>query len=149
MMTAKTITVADLVERQPWEIAERLGLGYSGDCNPLSHGGYFYSLADWDDHGYAECLDVALVDGMVIVEVGSIGLITNLDQALDHIGAEGSDRNSPAAQIEACKAYWGSDVHEDFSGRYSREFPESLLDEDGGEERIWREIIGWLIGLSE
>lgn len=51
-MTTKTrkLTIKALRTRSPWEIASELGLRYSGDMNPIPHGGYFYNThKGWGD----------------------------------------------------------------------------------------------------
>lgn len=62
------LTIKALRERSPWEIAKALGIEYTGDMNPVPHGGTFYSLWHWEKHDYADCVHFSESEGTLWVE---------------------------------------------------------------------------------
>jgi hypothetical protein len=64
-------TLRDLIDRPCWEIAERLGLGYSGDSS-LIHDGVFYDPSDWKENGYANAVSVQSDAACVFITSGQI-----------------------------------------------------------------------------
>lgn len=125
----KAIRKAGGVDCRPaWEVAEALGLKYSGDCN-LEHGGFFYDPSDWLENGYANAVSVDISDGCVFVDIGTINR-TNVDDALRSCGWKYSDGSivddsgrviieagEPAGrfaliEIESCALCWGIEQDE-------------------------------------
>src|SRR4051812_6881392 len=54
-----------------WQIAEKLGVHYTGDMNVVDHGGMFYKL-DELEHDYIPCVCFSEADGIRYFEIGSI-----------------------------------------------------------------------------
>lgn len=67
------LTIKALRERSPWEIAKAMGIEYTGDMNPVPHGGTFYSLANWQKHDYADCVHFSESEGTLWVEHSHVG----------------------------------------------------------------------------
>lgn len=155
-MNTHKLTIKQLIEDNPSEIAKHLGIGYCGDMNPFDHDGYFYSTKDWTDHGYAECVKVSHCDGQVFVEAGTIKKPDNIEDCFQSSGwaryvgdpsrlVQGTDviDITPEVEIECVEGHWGSETHEDFGGPYRHSFPE-----DVSERRFWKHAIGWISELA-
>jgi hypothetical protein len=56
-----------------WDIATKIGCVFSGDMNPIDHGGLFYKL-DNLDHDYIPCVEFSSADGMRFFQSGSIAI---------------------------------------------------------------------------
>ena len=112
------VTIKACMERPAWEIAETLGIGYSGDCSPVPHGGVFYSRHDWNC-GYADAVEIwdDPDSDRVCVSIGIINKLegADMDSAFDCIGIDVDDplRANVDCQIDACRSYGGiePDMH--------------------------------------
>ena len=147
MTTTQVLTVSQLCDDSPWDIADRLGIAYSGDVNPFDHDGYFYSTDDWAEYGYASCVKVFRADGRLFAEYATINRPDDLAPCFDCCGiTDDDDKANVRCQIECAESYWGAEVSEDFGGRYAVDFADDDIDDD--EPRFWGEIIGWIRGLQ-
>ena len=131
-----------------WELAEFFGCGYTGDCDPINHGGTFYDNRDWKEHGYASCVSFSQIDGKLLVESGTIHKPSNEDDiASAHECCDTPDelRDDVGAQIEACLFYWGCETSCDFGGPYSRWFEERCdYNEDDDDDWDWIELMSFV-----
>ncbi len=121
------ITIKQLRERAPWGLAKKLRIGYFGDCNPVEHGGFFYSLKDWAQYGYAETVEFYTYENRYYVSLGTINRPSDLSAALRCIGFElnangklsgNGETDLPLTleiEIEASKAYYGIETADSFS----------------------------------
>jgi hypothetical protein len=79
----------------PWAIARRFGLHYSGDTNPVDHGGYFYRVTPTTiEDGYAEGFRFVDVEGVTHLESLTINLPDEWEElcrALECVGWDGDD----------------------------------------------------------
>lgn len=62
------LTIKQLRTRPAYEIAEQLGLSYSGDCSPIPHGGVFYETYNWAEYGYSNCVRIQESEGRLWVD---------------------------------------------------------------------------------
>ena len=149
-----------LESMSPWDIAELLGVGFTGDMNPVDHGGTWYETRNWVEYGYASAVSMYRVYNRLYVEFCTINKM-DLDAALRCCGwercGEGKVRQEGTTdeldlcvemEIECCLSYAGAETDEDFSGPYLRKFRPN---KDGNlrEFRVWDEIKGWLESLAE
>lgn len=121
------ITIKALCQSSPWDIAEANRLEYSGDCNPIPHGGVWYETSNWEEHGYAECVRIQESEGTLWVESGTInkpskdeGRLAALnccgwmldDEEINHVRQHGehSVELTPQIEIESVLAYSGMEV---------------------------------------
>ena len=142
----KQLTAEQLASMSAHDIAKQLGLGYSGDMNPIDHDGTFYETSNWQAYGYVSCLRFTRADGHLWVEYGTINRADDMAECLRTIGAESAD--SVEVEIEACLATWGAEVSDDFGGPYSQMFNENEHD-DIDESEVWDSVVGWLYGLVD
>lgn len=157
-MTTQPVKLTDkqLSEMTPWDIATHYGIGYSGDMNPVEHGGYFYSLADWESYGYASCVEFwhDPESGALVVQPGTVNKPDDeatLQAAYNCVDWKsvwvetGEDpRKELAFQVESVKSYCGMD-------RYGTAYPDLMtfnLDNWPKEWRIWRSIRNWVEALE-
>lgn len=146
-----------------WELAELFGCHFTGDVNPLRHGGTFYEADNWERYGYAFCVSFADVDGKLLVEAGTINRPKDMAPCFKCCGIAPKDQNNIHAQIESALGYWGLETDEDFSGRYSRWFEERCdvytdddtdlwVENDGTvfetEDSLLESLSGWIKGLT-
>lgn len=153
-----------LKDRACFDIAEALGLSYSGDCS-LIHGGCFWNPADWDKYGYAEAVRVMADDGHLFLTVGQIHR-SDVDSALACCGWKRETAAGPIVNdydgatvaegpeavrdciISACESYAGVEPCEDFSGRSDWACP---IDEDSntfkheGKAISLDDLEGWVV----
>lgn len=112
------LTIKALRTKNPWHGAAGLGIEYTGDANPITHGGVWYSLADYAND-YCEAVRVQSSEGVTWVESGAINLLDGeeLDAAMDCIGArdawsnaEFDDIQQAQIRVEASLAYAGMEI---------------------------------------
>jgi hypothetical protein len=118
--------------------------------DPIRHGGYFYSLADWRAWGYASAVEFWQdpENGRLVVTSGTINRPADDDEMRDAYRCIGQDWNNPTdrnnlhTQIEACRAYFGIE--------YDEHTPSRRFDLDKWrEERIWKMVRGMIEQLGE
>lgn len=164
-MTTKTrsLTIKALRTRSPWEIAAELGLRYSGDLNPIPHGGYFYSTKAWEAYGYAEIVKFSESEGILYLESRTINRPSNTSDN-EILGYSGwtidtdtgeviseydksvvSDTVTPEILIECIEGYCGSEC--DFRYRFSSDNGKDWG--DFPEFQIMRRAKGLILGLCE
>lgn len=101
----------------PYDLAKEYGLFYSGDISPIPHGGYWYSLAEWEKWGYAPIVEVRewRGDDEFLVSVGSVNRQEGerLDRAMRSVGCTKEEESDPHWQIDAIKGYWGADYDQE------------------------------------
>jgi hypothetical protein len=139
----------DLASLAGWDIAVAFGCGYSGDSNPIEHGGFFYDLRDWESYGYAATVefwsDPEASNDTLIVQTGTIHKPNRetLKNALTSIGLNPNDTHPLEAEIEATKSWVGIEPE-------GTEFPylKHFVLKDWREDRIWRSIRGWIEQLG-
>lgn len=111
--------------KTPYQIADLLGIEYSGDMN-IEYGGLFYSLDDFSD-GYASAVRVTDLDsscgftGGIMIECGSINIPDDMAErqsALDCCGQDvkPGDDGYQRILIESLEAYAGIEVTRDYGG---------------------------------
>ncbi len=138
-MTTKTrkLTIKALRTRSPWEIASELGLRYSGDMNPIPHGGYFYNTHNWETYGYSEIVRFQESEGVLYLETGTV--VWDYDKTVI------SDPVTPEILIECVESCWGAEIDnsQEFrsdNGKGWGDFPEF---------RIMQAARGLILGLCE
>lgn len=85
MARKKRVTIKMLRERPAWEVAELLGLQYTGDTDCISHGGMFFRTEEWDpSDGYADAVTVdrAMERGIETVWLEAITILPPTDDAV-------------------------------------------------------------------
>ena len=107
---------------------------YSGDVNPIDHGGAWFTVDDWKPHGYASAVRCQSGDGFLWIESGSINKADETTaEALADVYNVDPDELTEAQRVELeidhARGLWGMDVSEDFSGPHSERF--ALLDGSG------------------
>ena len=166
-MTTKTrkLTIKALRTRSPWEIASELGLRYSGDMNPIPHGGYFYNTHNWETYGYSEIVRFQESEGVLYLETGTINRPSNKSDAeilvvrfqesegvlyletgtvvWDYDKTVISDPVTPEILIECVESCWGAEIDnsQEFrsdNGKGWGDFPEF---------RIMQAARGLILGL--
>lgn len=114
---AKVVTDKELASMSGWDIAKALGCHYSGDSDPIRHGGFFYSILDWEENGYADCIEFWSDDGdgKLRIYTGTIHRLEGkeLESAFGCVGLEDGQRGNIHAQIDACKSYAGMEPNYD------------------------------------
>lgn len=164
-MATKTrkLTIKSLRTRSPWEIASELGIRYSGDMNPIPHGGYFYNTHNWESYGYSEVVRFQESEGILYLETGTINRPSKESdsQILAHSGwkidsesgevvceYDGTivaDSVTPEILIECVESYWGMEIDNSHqfrsdNGKNWGDFPEF---------RIMQSARGLILGLCE
>jgi hypothetical protein len=156
-----------------WQIAEELGLSYSGDSNPIDHGGVYYETRNWLPYGYASAVELypmeerqgssyrAPIEELLLVMGGTINRPDDADgmrSALDTIGMREEweemremGRNDPNnylglihLEIEACRAYMG--IEPSGSGSDEKIYKVATWRK---EWRLWRSMLPLLLSLQE
>ena len=134
-----------------WDIAKHYGCSFSGDCNPIEHGGFFYDSRDWEAYGYASCVEFwdDHENGCLIVQRGTIQKPSqpeDMNSAFRCIGMAVDDENRENihAQIEAVRYYCGIEPD-------GTSYPDlKNFDLDQWQEwRIWRSIEGYIQPLGD
>lgn len=135
----KKITIKRFRDGNPRDIAQELGIHYAGDMNAIPHDGTFYETANWEKHGYANCVRIVSAENTLWVECGTINKSDDVDAILRSCGWEledgvvvcphsGDEVGELTAEllIEATRGYWGCDVGDSqtFSENAAGEFPE-------------------------
>lgn len=137
IMSKRKVTIKALRTESPWAIAERLGVQYTGDMNPIPHWGCWYATHDWH-HGYAECVRITESEGHLWLERGTINCPTRqgeIEAALkcngvdmdEYDNADQATRN--LIEIESCLSYSGCEVDqnlefETIDGESCGDYPE-------------------------
>lgn len=129
-----------------WDVAKAYGVAYSGDSDPIRHGGFFYNTADWSEYGYADAVEFWLEEetNTLVVQRGTINKVD--DDELTKLIESTYDDVDPTdihLQIDACKGHWGVDNEGPM-------YPDTLrfnLD-NWSEWRIWRSVEFMLNGLA-
>ena len=131
-----------MADGSPWEWAPQLfGLQFTGDINPIDHGGLFYSTADWVEYGYADAIRLDTSEGVLFVTIGTINKPERSDMAdaFRCCGTPEEFQQDVGAQIEACDGYWGVEADQNRTYR---------LDE-WKEWRIWKSLIEQFRGIED
>jgi hypothetical protein len=139
--TTSTVTNEQLASMSGWRIARALGCHYTGDSDPIRHGGVFYSLKDWHAWGYASCVEFweDPDTGMLVVSCGTINRPDSdegMAAAYECLGQDWSDpqqRNNLCLQVEACRAYFSIELDD-----HERPFRFGL--DNWKEARIWARV---------
>lgn len=132
-----------------WDIAREYGCHFSGDVDPINHGGFFYDARDWDAYGYAQCVEFweDYEHDCLVVQRGVINRPDDddMESVWRGIGidADSEERDNIHAQIEAARSYCGIEPD-------GTDYPElkNFRLEDWKEWRIWRSIDPWLRQLG-
>ena len=116
------LSVKTLRDIDPWLIARRLGIGYTGDMNTIPHGGTYYNTHNWESLGYADCVRFCGDDRHTWVEIGTINKQGTIAEMVSHngwtledgivYGCDGEEIGelSPEMEIEFYLSYWGIEV---------------------------------------
>jgi hypothetical protein len=147
-----------------WQIAEELGLNYSGDSDPINHGGVYYETRNWLPYGYASAVELYPLDDRsedsILVTRGTINRPDNADRMRGALGCVGAielweemreaGRNDPNnylglihLEIEACRAYMGIEPN-----HYTQDKTYKVASWRK-EWRLWRSILPLLLSLQE
>lgn len=140
------LTNEQLSDMSPHAIADHYGIGYSGDMNPIEHGGFFYSLGDWEKYGYASCVEFweDPETGALIVQPGTIHKSADMTGAFQSSGIEPEHQDNIHAQIDAVRSYCG--IEPDGIAYPSLK---SFQFSNRKERNIWKSIRGWIEALAE
>lgn len=121
-----------------WDVAKLAGCDYSGDHDPIQHGGFFYETENWEKYGYANIVDFCLLDdGYLYVEQGTVNRpndTAKLLTAIRNFCGEYVDVHNIHVQIDYCKGYNGYDHSEYGPTRKYR------LEDWPHEWRIWKSV---------
>lgn len=135
-ITMSTALVRKLSSFSAWRIARYYGCHYSGDCNPIPHGGFFYDARDWKEHGYANCVEFWFDydNHAMVVSTGTINKCNDMAAAFDCCDVPLSYRDMIDVQIEACQSYAGIESDDCVNGMRS-----FAVDENDNipEEKVW------------
>lgn len=151
----KKITIKRLRDGNPWDIAEELGIRYTGDMNAIPHDGTFYNTSNWEKYGYASCVRIIQsADNTLWVECGEIHKYDDTDSILRSCGWElegnmivcphsGDVVGELTAEllIEATLGHWGCDAGD------SQEFDENA-DGEFPEWKIWQYARPHILSLA-
>lgn len=153
MSETTKLTNEQLSDMSPWDIADHYGIGYSGDLNPIEHGGYFYSIEEWDKWGYASCVEFweDPETHALVVQTGTINKPDSdeemesafLCSGFDGDGDSGELRDNVHVQIECVKGYMGMEP----DGTCYPHLKSFRL-EDWKERNIWKSIRAWIEDLG-
>jgi hypothetical protein len=148
-----------------WQIAEELGLSYSGDSDPINHGGIFYEVRNWLPYGYASAVELYPLEERgeerLLVTRGTINRPDDEDRMQSALGCAGAvelweemrqrGRNDPNnvrglihLEIEACRAYMG--IEPSGSGSDEKVYKVASWRK---EWRLWRSMLPLLLSLQE
>lgn len=116
----------DCIDADPWVIAEKLGVNYDGDMNPIPHDGVFWTH---DEYGF-----YAVRIQSTEEETGILWVESGIYVVPDDVVVDGD--------------FWIGEytfeVDEDFSGRYCEEF---RGDDEWGEFdelAVWEVALPWI-----
>lgn len=128
-----------------WDVAKELGLSYSGDSDPIRHGGVFYDPSRWDDWEHAPAVEFWWDDDSdrLMVSPGSINKPDADDMATAFRCCDVPEeaQGNPEAQIEACRGAWGLEP-DDYE-------PTRSYDPDTWAEwRLWRSVLPMLRSIA-
>lgn len=140
------ITNERMASMAAWDIATAFGCGYSGDYNPVEHGGFFYNKRDWLAYGYASCVEFwhdPEQDDVLVVQRGTVHKLKDMEAAFKCCGIEAEVGNVDA-EIEACRSYGGIEPD---GTRYPDLMTYRLA--DWRERNIWKSVRGWIEELGE
>jgi len=134
-----------------WSIAEMFNCGYEGDADPIYHGGLFYDVRDWEQHGYANSVEFFEDSETehLVVQRGTIYRPTSDKDWESCWSCVGISKDSPErenihAQISAVRAWSGTGC----DGTGYPDLKEFDL-ETWKEWRIWRSVHEWIKALGE
>ncbi len=141
--------IADLAG---WNIAKHYNCGYSGDSDPIQHGGFFYDVRDWEKYGYANCVELWMdpeSEDVLHVQTGTINKpyrpedMESCWQSME-IDSDDEIRSNINAQIEVVRSSWGIEPD-------GTKYPcvKTFRLAEWAEWRIWRSVAGWLTSLGE
>lgn len=147
MTIANATTNEQLASMSSWQIAETFGCHFSGDANPIEHGGFFYDARDWEDYGYASCVEFweDPETHALIVQPGTIRKWSNDRERASALQFCGIDEfESIHAQIDACRYYLGIEPD-------GTEYPylKAFNLETWSEKNIWKSVRGWIEQLGK
>jgi hypothetical protein len=133
-------------ESTPWAFAEAVGIGYSGDMNPMQHGGFFYGFKDWEAYDYAAVVEFwhDPENGKLVVQLGTVHKPDDMEPAFRCSGIGAEEQSNIHAQIEACRAYGG--IEPDGT---DYPFLKSFDLETWRERNIWKSVRGWIEQLAQ
>ena len=145
------MTDREMCEADVYSLINHLNCGYSGDNDPIHHGGVFYDTRDWKNYGYASCVefwhDPENTD-ILIVQCGVINKSLDMEAAFACIGLDPSDSMDEEAlmhaEIEASRSYNGIEPDGD-DWPHLKSFN---LNHWRKEWRIWRSVRQWLESLG-
>lgn len=134
-----------MAEMTPYDIAEHYGCHFSGDMNPIDHGGTFYNTKHWEGWGYADVVNIFHCEGHVYIEQGTVNKPTDMEACFRSSGVSEDNRDNVHAQIDAVKGHWGVESggtikfkHEDWDD----------LDYVLDEAKVWLRIRDWIKDLD-
>lgn len=130
-----------LADLSGWDIARELGCDYTGDMNPVMHGGVFYDSRDWESYDYASCVEFweDPETHHLCVTRGTINRSQNMERAFHCCGIPKEEQDNIHAQIETSRSYSGIESDD------TRTFDLESL----GEYEIWKAVRSWLEELSD
>lgn len=132
----------DLSSMSGWDVAKHFGCDYTGDANPIDHDGTFYDARDWEQYGYASCVQFTRIaddDDALLIECGTIHKPEDMQPCYECCGVGDDVEKTTHVQIECALAYYGAEPTEDMSGRLSQRFADGT-----DEDEIWNAVTGWL-----
>ena len=137
------LTIAECCSLAAWDIAERLGIAYSGDANCLEHGGVFYSRANWTEYGYASAVEFWTEGNTLHIMLGTInkpsGGITD-HEILETYGT--NIERSLDVEVDIARSNWGIEP-DCYAGQ-----PKPFNLEAWKEERIWKMVLPHIVALA-
>ncbi|CAB4162724.1 hypothetical protein UFOVP785_97 [uncultured Caudovirales phage] len=142
----KTIDFHALESMSAWDVAETFGCHYSGDSNAIEHGGYFYDASDWEEYGYASCvefwLDPDAKEDTLRILVGTINKPNDMSGPFSCCDTPESEQDNIHAQIDAVRSYCGIEP-DDY-----QEFNRVCKLATWKEWRIWKSVCPLLFNLA-
>lgn len=136
------MTKHELASASPWDIATYFNCHFTGDMNPIDHGGVFYDSRDWEKNGYACAVEFFTMKNTLYVQRGTIHKCDDLESAFDCIGLPVSD--DIHMQIEACRSHDGTEPE----GNYYPDAMSYNLD-NWTEANIWKSVRGYIEQLGK
>lgn len=139
-------TVKELVECDPNKVARQMGIYYFGSSDPLI-GGVFYSIADWEEHRYANCVRFFQAEGKLFVENGTIHRMIPSEEieAMEYCDTPIDLYDNVHCQIEITCEMDGVETDEDHTGLQIKAYQEGV---NYSEEKVYSECLMWLRELA-
>lgn len=136
-------TIKSLRNDSPWNIAEKFGVHYNGDMNPIPHGGVWFDSKNWNENEYATAIRIQESAGTLWVELCTINRYDGIEKALSFCDIE-SEKVSIEEEIYACLSYVWVDIEETTTfesdnGKDWGDFPEFQIMKK--VKRLFAEII--------